>query len=106
LSIASWAKWLGLSNRVIVGGLLVDIERRSGSIVIELRTTQSVRSLIRVWIERGLNDSDHAHVACVEHRAVLDALRGHDANAAASTMSTHMDTARHRLLGFLDTSAA
>jgi GntR family transcriptional regulator, transcriptional repressor for pyruvate dehydrogenase complex len=67
---------------------------------------QSVRSLIRVWIERGLNDSDQAHLACAEHRAVLEALRGHDADAAASAMSTHMDTARRRLLGFLDTSAA
>jgi GntR family transcriptional repressor for pyruvate dehydrogenase complex len=67
---------------------------------------QSVRSLIRVWIERGLNDSDEARLACAEHRAVLEALRGHDADAAASAMSTHMDTARRRLLGFLDTSAA
>jgi len=67
---------------------------------------QSVRSLIRVWIERGLNDSDHARVACLEHRAVLEALRGQDADAAASAMNTHMDTARHRLLGFLEISAA
>src|SRR5215212_2513678 len=67
---------------------------------------QSVRSLIRVWVERALNDSDHAHLACAEHRAVLDALRGHDADAAASAMNTHMDTARRRLVGFLDTSAA
>jgi GntR family transcriptional repressor for pyruvate dehydrogenase complex len=67
---------------------------------------QSVRSLIRVWVERALNDADQARLACAEHRAVLDALRAHDAKAAASAMSTHMDTARRRLLGSLDTSAA
>jgi GntR family transcriptional regulator, transcriptional repressor for pyruvate dehydrogenase complex len=67
---------------------------------------QSVRSLIRVWVERALNDSDHARVACAEHRSVLDAVRAHDTDAAASAMSTHMDTAGRRLLGFLDTSAA
>src|SRR6476659_10626137 len=63
---------------------------------------QSVRSLIRVWVERALNDSEHARLACAEHRAVLATLRGHDADAAASAMSTHMDTARRRLLEFLD----
>ena len=67
---------------------------------------QSVRSLIRVWVERALDDSDHARLACAEHRAVLDALRAHDSAAAAHAMSAHMDTARDRLLGFLDTSAA
>jgi GntR family transcriptional regulator, transcriptional repressor for pyruvate dehydrogenase complex len=67
---------------------------------------QSVRSLIRVWVERALTDSDHARLACAEHQAVLEALRSHDADAAASAMSTHMETARRRLLGFLDTSAA
>ena len=45
---------------------------------------QSVRSLIRVWVERGLNDSDHARLACYYHRVVLDSLRGHDAEAEAS----------------------
>jgi GntR family transcriptional regulator, transcriptional repressor for pyruvate dehydrogenase complex len=66
---------------------------------------QSVRSLIRVWVERALDDSDHARLACAEHRAVLDALRANDSDAAAYAMSAHMDTAR-RLLGLLDTSAA
>jgi GntR family transcriptional repressor for pyruvate dehydrogenase complex len=67
---------------------------------------QTVRSLIRLWVERALNDSDHARLACAEHHAVLEALRAHNADTAASAMSTHMDTARRRLLGFLDTSAA
>jgi len=67
---------------------------------------QSVRSLIRVWVERALDDSDHARLACAEHRAVLDALRANDSDAAAYAMSAHMDTARRRLLGLLDTSAA
>lgn len=67
---------------------------------------QSVRSLIRIWVERALNDSDQARLACAEHRTVLEALRANNADAAASAMSRHMDTARRRLIGFLDTSAA
>ena len=67
---------------------------------------QSVRSLIRVWVERALNDADHARLTCAEHRAVLDALRAHDADAAAAAMSAHMDSAGRRLLGSPAFSAA
>ena len=58
---------------------------------------QSVRSLIRVWVERALNDSDHAQLTCNEHEAILAALRRHDPRAAADTMSSHMDSAGRRL---------
>ena len=58
---------------------------------------QSVRSLIRVWVERALNDSDHAQLTCNEHQAILEALRRHDPQAAADTMSAHMDSAGRRL---------
>ena len=58
---------------------------------------QSVRSLIRVWVERALNDSDHAQLTCNEHQAILEALRRHDPQAAADAMSAHMDSAGRRL---------
>ncbi len=58
---------------------------------------QSVRSLIRVWVERALNDSEHAQITCNEHRLILDALRERDAEGAAAAMSQHMDSAGRRL---------
>ena len=67
---------------------------------------QTVRSLIRVWVERALSDSEHARLACKEHRAVLAALRAHDADGAAAAMSAHMDSAGRRLLGSMESSAA
>ncbi|GLY06851.1 transcriptional regulator [Actinoplanes sp. NBRC 101535] len=58
---------------------------------------QSVRSLIRVWVERALNDGDHAKITIAEHRAILDGLRARDPEAAAAAMSRHMDSAGSRL---------
>ena len=65
---------------------------------------QSVRSLIRVWVERALNDSDHAQLTYDEHAAILAALDRHDPDAAAAAMSQHMDSARLRLISSLETS--
>jgi GntR family transcriptional repressor for pyruvate dehydrogenase complex len=59
---------------------------------------QTVRSLIRVWVERALNDSGHARTTCAEHAAVLEALERRDPQAAAEAMSQHMDSAAARLL--------
>lgn len=67
---------------------------------------QTVRSLIRVWVERAVNDADHARLTCEEHRAVLAALRARDADGAATAMSAHMDSAGRRLLGSMDSPAA
>jgi GntR family transcriptional regulator, transcriptional repressor for pyruvate dehydrogenase complex len=58
---------------------------------------QSVRSLIRVWVERALNDDDHARVTLAEHRAILAALEARDPEAAAETMHQHMNSAATRL---------
>ncbi len=63
---------------------------------------QSVRSLVRVWVERALNDTRHAQRTCTEHAAILTALRRRDADAAAAAMSAHMDSAGQRLLSHLD----
>ncbi len=58
----------------------------------------SVRSLLRVWVERALNDSGHAATTCAEHADVLAALRSRDPQAGAEAMSRHMDSAGRRLM--------
>ena len=57
-------------------------------------------------MERALNDSDHARLTCGEHRAIRDALRSGDADAAAAAMSAHMDSAGERLLSAPANSAS
>lgn len=59
---------------------------------------QSVRSLLRVWVERAVHDPQHVRTTCTEHAAVLRALRARDAAAAAEAMSRHMDSAGRRLV--------
>ena len=63
---------------------------------------QSVRSLIRVWVERAVNDTAHARLTCSEHEAILVALRARDPQAAAEAMSRHMDSAAARLVDSLE----
>ena len=63
---------------------------------------QSVRSLIRVWVERAVNDAKHAQTTCTEHAAILKALRARDPEAAAAAMNAHMDSAGHRLIAALE----
>jgi len=81
------------------------IARAANNAVLE-DLLQTVRSLIRVWVERALNDSQHAELTCSEHRAVLEAVRAHDSTAAAAAMSAHMDSAKARLLRSLDAPRA
>ena len=58
---------------------------------------QLIRSLLRVWVDRAVQDPDQAKIAVDEHAAVYDALREHDPDAAASAMAAHMRTAAARL---------
>jgi len=62
---------------------------------------QTARSLLRVWVERALNDTDQAHRTLAEHRSVYDALKSGDRDQAAAAMNTHMDSAAERLTGYL-----
>jgi GntR family transcriptional regulator, transcriptional repressor for pyruvate dehydrogenase complex len=66
---------------------------------------QSVRSLIRVWVERAVSDSAHTQRTCAEHRAILEALQRHDPDGAATAMSDHMKSAAARLLPSLGQTA-
>jgi GntR family transcriptional regulator, transcriptional repressor for pyruvate dehydrogenase complex len=65
---------------------------------------QSVRSLLRVWVERAVNDAKHAQTTCTEHAAIVKALRARDAEAAAAAMDRHMDSAGARLAAALETA--
>lgn len=73
-----------------------EIAQIAGNVLLD-EMLQSVRSLIRVWVERALNDSDHAATTCREHRAILRAVADQDAELAATEMSRHMDSAAARL---------
>jgi GntR family transcriptional repressor for pyruvate dehydrogenase complex len=63
---------------------------------------QSIRSLLRVWVERGVQDPAEARAAIDEHAAVHAAISTRDPDAAASAMATHMHTAARRLAGALE----
>lgn len=58
---------------------------------------QIVRSLLRIWVDRAVQDEANARTALEEHEAVFRALSTHDSDAAASAMATHMATASARL---------
>jgi GntR family transcriptional regulator, transcriptional repressor for pyruvate dehydrogenase complex len=56
-----------------------------------------IRSLLRVWADRAVDDADEAALALAEHAAVHAAIAGRDPDAAASAMAAHMVTASGRL---------
>ncbi len=58
---------------------------------------QVVRSLLRIWVDRAVQDRAHARIALDEHEAVFRALAARDGDAAASAMAAHMATASARL---------
>jgi GntR family transcriptional regulator, transcriptional repressor for pyruvate dehydrogenase complex len=60
---------------------------------------QIVRSLLRVWVDRAVQDQAQARTALAEHEAVYRALEERDSDGAASAMAAHMATASARLSG-------
>jgi GntR family transcriptional repressor for pyruvate dehydrogenase complex len=62
-----------------------------------------IRSLLRVWVERAVDDAEEAALALREHTAVQDAIARHDPDAAATAMAAHMASAARRLLPLLRT---
>ncbi|WP_432512304.1 FadR/GntR family transcriptional regulator [Kineococcus sp. SYSU DK001] len=58
---------------------------------------QTVRSLLRVWVDRGLRSHEQALTACREHRAVYAAIAAGDGAAAGAAMDAHMRTAGDRV---------
>jgi GntR family transcriptional repressor for pyruvate dehydrogenase complex len=58
---------------------------------------QSIRSLLRVWVERGLAHDDEAQRALDEHTRVYEAMITRDPEAVEAAMREHMMTAGARL---------
>lgn len=79
------------------------IARSAGNLVL-LDLLQSIRSLLRIWVERGLQEEGEALRAYEEHAAVYEALRAGDPDAAAAAMESHMTTAGARLTQSIDLS--
>ncbi|GAB7189868.1 FadR/GntR family transcriptional regulator [Kineococcus sp. NUM-3379] len=58
---------------------------------------QSVRSMLRLWVERGLTEREQAEAACREHQRILETIAARDPEAAETAMREHMRTAGQRL---------
>lgn len=58
----------------------------------------SIRSLLRVWIDRQVRDKSDMVDALNEHKAILIAIKSNDPEQAERAMTTHMQTAERRLL--------
>ena len=74
-------------------------EAAGNSLLADLLTT--VRSLIRVWVERAVKDTAHTRLTLREHTAISAALTARDTEQAGSTMDQHMVSAGQRLLSSL-----
>jgi GntR family transcriptional repressor for pyruvate dehydrogenase complex len=65
---------------------------------------QSIRSLLRVWVERGLATEEDAQLALDEHTRVYDAMTTRDPDAVEAAMRDHMTTASSRLVRTIQSS--
>lgn len=74
----------------------LQIATSSGNLVLR-DLLQTVRSLLRLWVERALRDNRQAVLAFEEHQRVLKALEARDPAAAMAAMQEHMTTAARRL---------
>lgn len=74
-----------------------EIAEASGNQVLQ-ELLQSIRSLLRIWVDRALTEKGHAAAALAEHWEIFRALQARDEAAVTSAMRAHMDTASRRLL--------
>jgi len=82
-----------------------EIAAASGNQVLQ-ELLQSIRSLLRIWVDRALTDEGHAAAALAEHRDIFRALESRDEAAVTTAMRSHMDTASRRLLAGFDADHA
>jgi GntR family transcriptional repressor for pyruvate dehydrogenase complex len=78
-----------------------EIAAASGNQVLQ-ELLQSIRSLLRIWVDRALTDEGHAASALAEHREIFKALESRDEAAVTAAMRSHMGTASRRLLAGFD----
>ena len=106
LSLERMRETLGDPTRFIEADLKfhLRIAQVAGNKVL-LDLLQSVRSLLRVWVELGIRQGDDARHALDEHTALYDALQRRDPAAAEAAMRGHMTTASERLGRITDLGA-
>jgi GntR family transcriptional repressor for pyruvate dehydrogenase complex len=75
----------------------LEIAAAAGNIVL-LELLQSIRSLLRVWVDRALHDRQGGVRALEEHTRVFEAISRRDPEGAFAAMADHMETAGGRLL--------
>lgn len=63
---------------------------------------QSIRSLLRIWVDRALTDEGHAAAALADHWKIYKALEAGKDGASGAAMEEHMATAAGRLLSSYD----
>jgi GntR family transcriptional repressor for pyruvate dehydrogenase complex len=63
-----------------------------------LNLLQSIRSLLRIWVERGLHTEADARRALDDHDRLYRALAARDVEATRAAMTLHMSTAGTRLV--------
>ena len=80
-----------------------EIAAASGNQVLQ-ELLQSIRSLLRIWVDRALTDEGHADAALKEHTKIFEALAHRDPETVTATMRSHMQTASRRLLAGFDAS--
>jgi GntR family transcriptional repressor for pyruvate dehydrogenase complex len=80
------------------------VARASGNSAL-LGTMSSIRSLLRVWIDRVLSASSSTGPSYEEHVPIYEAIRNADPAGAASAMRAHMRSAQERLVETLDSAA-
>lgn len=78
-----------------------EIAVASGNQVLQ-ELLQSIRSLLRIWVDRALTDEGHAAAALAEHWDIYKALERRAGTAAEGAMRSHMGTAARRLLARYD----
>jgi GntR family transcriptional repressor for pyruvate dehydrogenase complex len=74
----------------------LQIASSAGNIVLR-DLLQTVRSLLRLWVERALQTREQANDAYEEHLAVLEAIATRDPRVAEAAMIAHMRTAADRV---------
>jgi GntR family transcriptional regulator, transcriptional repressor for pyruvate dehydrogenase complex len=90
-------------DRFIEADLLFHLQiAQSADNLVLLDLLTSIRSLLRIWVERGLRNSDDAQLAYEEHNRVFEAMRERDPEAVAEAMRYHMTTAGARLARSID----
>lgn len=98
IQVTAMKESLGDRNKFIEADLKFHIEiAKASENDVLLNLLQSIRSLLRIWVERGLQNDGDAQLAYDEHVAVYEAIASRDADRARSAMSHHMSTAGSRL---------